>query len=336
MKLLQIAGLLVLGISASQAEASVSTSDMEKSYLKGKKQSLYGRSNLYSDLYCLYAHTIWANTILTYRKNLALAHGELGYGYIQLQYHHYALKAINQHMANPAYRTTMLPIIDGFEKRNFNKDKELKKFAEELGRCAVPHAKVKHSGTILVRAENFWNKLANQPYKQKYPKWVKDKQAWNSYASALMLGDFVKAANLADSLISNGDSSTLSDKEYLVAVDGALATGKTSQLTRTRLMRAAKLNPDKFARLVGMNPSDFKPKVEFVEASASSSLAGSMGAADNQARNQAEAAARRQCQNAGGKVLRVSSTPTGSYKATETSYRASATATAQCEFKPKI
>ncbi|MEM1132059.1 MAG: hypothetical protein AAGH53_03910 [Pseudomonadota bacterium] len=317
----------------SAVEAKIKSSDVRKAYLKGKKKSHYGHSDIESDIRCLILYTVWAGMNSgTYDINLAYAHGELGYGYTQYQFHHYGNKFVTDYANGNAWRQIFMSVSQDFSSRNMEKDKEVKNMVEEIGRCAVPHGKVVMHPDGLVRAEHFLNAISNQPYQQTYPVWAKDRKAWDSYATAMMNGQFVRAVDIASRSLDGGDNSTFDDQEYMAAIDAAVTTGKANQIPQAQFVRAAGRVPERYAGYAGQDAADYRPQVELVKASATSGLMPSASAASNQARGSAERIARDRCRDAGGKVLRVNSVPTNSRKATDTTWRSTYQATAQCQF----
>ncbi|MEO1044522.1 MAG: hypothetical protein AAFX04_03690 [Pseudomonadota bacterium] len=332
-----IAALALTSVVAPTAvEAKIKSSDVRKAYLKGKKKSHYGRSDINSDIRCMILYTVWAGMNSgSYDINLAYAHGELGYGYTQYQFHHYGNKFVTEYANGDAWRGIFMSVSQDFASRDMAKDKEVKNMVEEIGRCAVPHGKVEMHPEGLVRAEHFLNAITNQPYEQSYPVWARDRKAWDSYATAMMNGQFVRAVDIASRSLDSGDTSTFDDQEYMVAIDAAVTTGKADQIPQQQFVRAAGRVPARYAGYAGQNAADYRPQMELVKASATSGLMSSSSAASNQARSSAERNARDRCTNAGGKVLRVNSVPTNSFKATDTTWRATYEATAQCQFPPK-
>ncbi len=327
-------GLATLCGMPSPALADVKSHELARAYEKGKKNSLVGKASMRDELRCFFHSIVWSRLGATYDINPAVITGELSYGYMQLQFNHYALRWSQYSQTQPqAYRTTWLAVIDKQETRKWEKEKEQKKLAEELGQCAVPLDQLSLTDTELGRAETFLERLTNQPYDNAYPKWVKNRSAWDSYASAWRNGQVLKAAQIAIQTYDGGDTSTFADSEYFVAVNALVEIGSTDLLPSEAYRRAAFMNPERFAVIAGYDPADFRPTIELFKSS--SSRLGSQ-AAGTAARNTAESLARDKCRNAGGKVFRVNSVPTESYKATETSWRTTYEATVQCEFPPKL
>ena len=189
------------------------------------------------------------------------------------------------------------------------------------------------TSTELGRAETFLQRVSNQPYQDAYPEWVKNRQAWDNYGTQMRKGNVLGASEIVVANMDSGDTSTFHENEYLAAVEALVDLGQPEKLAQSAYKRAAFMKPEKFATLAGYDPADFRP--QFVPYKASSSRLGSM-AAGTAARNTAESLVRDKCERAGGKVYRVNSVPTESYKATETTWRTTYEATAQCEFPPKL
>jgi hypothetical protein len=319
--------------AAAPAQAQIKSDEMERAYLKGKKNAHFGQSTMREELRCFFHYTVWPLVVATYDKNLAVAHGELSYGYSQLMFHHYAVRWSQHAQGSPGFTETWLAVIDVQEKRNFEKKKELRKLGTELGECAVPLNRVSLPAQDQGRAETYLFRLTDQPYQNEYPKWAKNRQAWDDYATAWRTGNVARAAQITINTHQSGDTSTFHDNEYLVAVKALVAIGETGVLPASAYQRAAFMEPETFAQLAGYDVADFRPRME--PFTATSSRLGSMSAG-TAARNTAENLAREKCRNAGGKVFRVNSVPTESYKATETTWRTTYEATAQCEFPPKL
>lgn len=331
--LLAIAATAGAAVLAAPAQAQIKTNELEKAYLKGKKKSRVGQQSMREELTCFMHYNALAMLGVTYDQNLSAAHGELGYGYASMQFNHYALRWSTHSQGSPGYRETWLSVIDELESRNYEKKKQLKKLGEELGQCAVPINQIALTDTELGRVETFLQRVAKQPHQNNYPKWVKDRRAWENYAAQMRKGNVQGASEVMIANMDGGDTSTFHENEYLAAVETLVDLRMADRLPQSAYKRAAFMKPEKFATLAGYDPADFRP--QYVPYKASSSRLGTM-AAGTAARNTAENLARSKCENAGGKVLRVNSVPTESAKVTDTSWRTTYEATAQCEFPPKL
>lgn len=310
------------------AMADIKSGELGRAYQKGKKDSLFGKMSMRDELKCFQLYNIWALLGATYDLNLGVADGELGYGHTQIQFGHYALRWSAHAQGSPGYKETFLEVINAYSGVDFEKEKEQKRLATEIGQCAVPLDRIKLPGQDLGRAETFLMRVTNQPYEENYPKYVKDKAAWDAHAAAWRKGDVVSAAKIALASLDGGDEKTLHPNEYLTAVTAIVDNGMADRLPASAYGRAAYRNPDKFARLAGMDPADFKPRIVNI----TSSLTGAGGGLAVQYR--AEGMARTKCQNQGGRSVRVTSriTSSSSGPGGSTTYEA----TAQCEFPPRI
>ncbi|NQX93844.1 MAG: hypothetical protein HRT64_02785 [Erythrobacter sp.] len=331
--LFTIAAAAGAAVLAVPAHAQIKTNELEKAYLKGKKNSRVGQQTMREELRCFIHYTVLAGMATGYPINLAKAHGELGYGYASMQFNHYALRWSQHSQGSPGYRETFLSVLDEVEGRNYEKKKELKRFGTEIGQCAIPINRLVMTSTELGRAETLLQRVGNQPYQDAYPEWVKNRQAWDNYGTQMRKGNVLGASEIVVANMDSGDTSTFHENEYLAAVEALVDLGQPEKLAQSAYKRAAFMKPEKFATLAGYDPADFRP--QFVPYKASSSRLGSM-AAGTAARNTAESLVRDKCERAGGKVYRVNSVPTESYKATETTWRTTYEATAQCEFPPKL
>lgn len=328
-----IAAAASAAILATPAQAQIKSGELEKAYLKGKKKSRVGQQSMREELTCFMHYNALATLGVSYDKNLSAAHGELGYGYASMQFNHYALRWSTHSQGSPGYRETWLSVIDELESRNYERKKQLKKLGEELGQCAVPINRIALTDTELGRVETFLQRVAKQPHENKYPNWVRDRRAWDNYAAQMRKGNVLGASEVMVANMDSGDTSTFHQNDYLAAVETLVDLGMADRLPQSAYKRAAFMKPEKFATLAGYDPADFRP--QYVPYKASSSRLGSM-AAGTAARNTAENLARTKCENAGGKVYRVNSVPTENAKVTETSWRTTYEATAQCEFPPKL
>lgn len=310
------------------AMADIKSDELGRAYEKGKKDSLFGKMNMRQELSCFQLYALWATVASQYDINLGVAHGELGYGYAQIQFGHYAVRWSEHAQGSPGYKETFLDVIESYSGIDFEKEKEQKKLASAVGQCAVPLNRIRFPGRDLGRAETFLMRLTNQPYEENYPKYVKDKAAWDQHAAAWRKGDVVSAAKIALNSLDSGDKSTFEPNEYLTALSALVDNGMADRLPASAYGRAAYMQPDKFAALAGMDPADFKPRIVNI----TSSLTGAGGGMALQYR--AEGMARTKCQNQGGRSVRVTSRITANSSSTNGS--ATYEATSQCEFEPKI
>lgn len=331
-----LTAILGAAMIASPALADVKTGELNRAYLKGKSNSKFGKQTMYDELMCFQLYNVWSKLTVSYTKNLAMVNGELSNGYSQLQFYHYALRWANHVQAKGNnYDAIWLGIADEIEQTNWLKEKNQKKLGRMLGECVVPLNRVSTipASSDQGRADSWFERNFNQPYKEVYPKWAKDKKAWDTYSAAWRAGNPLIAARTVIANFDKGDKKTFHDNEYLVAVEAVVDIGGADQLPQSAYMRAAYLNPDKFAQLAGYNPADFKPEIRMIKGRGSYLGASS---ASGRARSAAENDAKYKCELAKGKVVRVSSVPVESYKATETTWRSTYEATAQCEFPPKL
>lgn len=318
---------------ATPAKADIKSGELERAYNKGKKKSFFGKATMRDELTCFFLYSVWSNVNATYHMNLAIADGELAYGFTQIQFNHYALRWSHHSQNSPGFKEAFLSVLDQYENLNFEKEKNQKLLGRLMGQCMVPLGRISIAANDLGRADTFLMRVASQPFKNEYPPYIKNRQAWDAHAAAWRKGDVVEATQIILRSMDGGDTKTFHENEYLVAVKAVTQNGMADKLPTSAYTRAAYMEPETFASLAGYDPADFRPQI--VPYKASSSRLGSM-AAGTAARNTAESLARDKCERAGGKVFRVNSVPTESYKATETSWRTTYEATAQCQFPPKL
>ncbi len=310
------------------AMADIKSGELGRAYQKGKKDSLFGTMSMRDELRCFQHWTVMATLGATYDINIAAADGELGYGFSQIQFGHYALRWSEHAQGSPGYRETFLEVIDEVGSVDYEKEKNQKRLATALGQCAVPLDRIRFPGQDLGRAETFLQRVTNQPFEDNYPKYVKDKAAWDAHAAAWRKGDVVAAAKISLAALDGGDEKTFHVNEYMTAVTAIVDNGMADRLPASAYGRAAYRNPDKFAALAGMDPADFKPRIVNIGASLTAKGGGLA------VQNRAEGMARTKCQRQGGRSVRVTSRITQNSSGSDgfTTYEA----TAQCEFPARI
>lgn len=322
-----IAAAACAALLAAPLQAQIRTGELKKAYLKGKQNSVVGRGNERQDITCFYQWMIYSTVASEYETNLAEVHGELSFGYANLQAVHWVL-AVQVYTNSPTMDATEMAVKRELASRSYDKKKELKKLGRELGRCSVPLGQIQIAKNDFGRTDVFLKKLFKLGSKVTYPRHVKDKKAWDAYAAAWRRGDVIGAANIATQRHDKRDRKTFHDNEFLVAMQAIRGIGRAGQMSKAQLTRAAYMDPDGFATLAGYSPADFKPRVVNYKSTASSLGVG--------ARSQAASGANNKCIYQGGEILRTNTRLVSSVKATDTMYRETYEATTKCRFKPKF
>lgn len=317
-------------ISPAPALADIKSGELGRAYQKGKEDSLVGKMSMRDELNCFHLYTIWAVLTAQYHKNLGVADGELGYGFTQIQFGHYAVRWSEHAQGSPGFKDTFTTLVKANSAVDYQKEKNMKRIATALGQCAVPLDRIRFPANDLGRADSFMMRVANQPYEENYPDYVNDRRVWDAHAAAWRKGDVITAAQIALASLDSGDEDTVHPNEYLTAVTAVVDNGMADRLPASAYGRAAYRNPEKFARLAGMNPADFKPRVVNVNASATAKGGGLA------VQNRAEGMARTKCQRQGGRAVRVTSRVSQSSISPVSGGYSTYEATAQCEFPPRI